>query len=100
MNEIPARHRLALRSVLDDLVSGLRPDLLAWVREYGESGAELVMQPEDVWTHAWTDYAERADGTAYGSVPLWTTKESPSDLSAAFEVAADGTVRLTDVHVL
>jgi hypothetical protein len=48
----------------------------------------------------WTDYAERADGTAYGSVPIWTTSESPSDLSAEFEIAADGTAELTDLHVL
>ena len=100
MTEIPARHRVALRAVLDDLVTGVRPDLLTWVRQYGESGAELVIQPEDVGTHACTDYAERADGTAYGSVPIWTTTESPSDLSAEFEIAADGTVQLTDVHVL
>jgi hypothetical protein len=89
MTEIPSRHRVALRSVLYDLLAGMRPDLLTWVRRYGESGAELVVQPEDVWTHAWTDYAERADGAPYGSVPIWMTTESPSDLSAEFEMAAD-----------
>jgi hypothetical protein len=100
MSEIPARHRVTLRSVLDDLVRGARPDLLTWDREYGESGAELVVQAGDAWTHAWTDYADRADGTAYGFWPLWPSPESPSDPSAEFEVAADGTVRVTDVHVL
>jgi hypothetical protein len=100
MTEIPARHRVALRAALDDLVAGRRPDLLTWVREYGESGAQLVGQPEDIWTHRWTDYGERPDGTAYGSVPIWTTMESPSDLSAEFEIAPDGRARLTDLHVL
>jgi hypothetical protein len=40
------------------------------------------------------------NGTAYGSMPIWTTTESPSDLSAEFEIAADGSVELTDVHGL
>jgi hypothetical protein len=35
-----------------------------------------------------------------GSVPIWTTTESPSDLSADFEIAVDGAAELTDVHVL
>jgi hypothetical protein len=87
MAEIPARHRAALRAALDDLVAGRRPDLLTWVREYGESGAELVVQPDDIWTHRWTDYGERPNGTAYGALPIWTTRESPSDLSAEFEIA-------------
>jgi len=78
----------------------MRPDLLTWVRQYGESGAQLVVQPEDIWAHRWTDYAERPDGTAYGSIPIWTITESPSDLSAEFEIAADGRVELTNVHVL
>ena len=84
MTEIPARRRVALRAGPGDLVTGVRRDLLAWVRQYGESGAELVMQPEDAGTHAGADYAERADGTGYGSVPVWTTAESPGDLSAEF----------------
>jgi hypothetical protein len=100
MPEIPERRRAALRAALDDLVLGKRPDLMIWVREYGDSGAQLVVQPDDIWTHGWTDYAERPDGTAYGSVPIWTTVESPSDLTAEFEVASDGSVYLTDVHVL
>ena len=100
MAEIPARHRFAIRAALDDLVAGRRPDLLTWVREYGDSGAQLVAQPEDIWAHPWTDYAERPEGTACGSVPLWTTMASPSDLSAEFEIAPDGTAYLTDLHVL
>lgn len=99
MAETPARCRTDLSAAISDLVTGTRPDLLTWVREYGESGAQLVAQPEDIWTHSRTDYVERADGTAYGSVPIWTTAESPSDLTAEFEIAADGSVHLTDVHV-
>jgi hypothetical protein len=100
MAEIPARHRPALRAALDDVAARMWPDLLTWVRQYGESGAQLVVQTEDIWAHRWTDYAERPDGTAYGSIPIWTITESPSDLSAEFEIAADGRVELTNVHVL
>jgi hypothetical protein len=100
MTEIPARHRAAVRAALDDLVAGRRPDLLTWVREYGESGAELVVQPDDIWTHRWTDYSERPNGIAYGAVPIWTTTESPSDLSAEFEITPDGSAHLTDLQAL
>lgn len=100
MGEIPKRHRAALGAALDQLVTGDRRELLTWVPAYGRSGAELVTQPDEIWNHQWTDYAEREDGSAYGSVPLWTTDESPSDLSAEFEVTPSGAVSLTDVHVL
>jgi hypothetical protein len=33
-------------------------------------------------------------------VPLWTTDESPSDLSAELTVRPDGVVTLDDVHVM
>jgi hypothetical protein len=33
-------------------------------------------------------------------VPLWTTEESPSDLSAEFEIDPEGVVTLDDVRVL
>ena len=85
---------------MDQLAAGGRPGLLTWVSAYGHSGTKLVAQPDEIWSHQWTNYAEREDGSAYGSVPLWTTDQSPSDLSAEFEVTPSGTVSLTDVHVL
>ena len=33
-------------------------------------------------------------------MPLWTSEESPSDLSAELEVTPDGEARILDVHVL
>jgi hypothetical protein len=33
-------------------------------------------------------------------VPLWTTDESPSDLSAELLIAPDGVATIHDVHVL
>jgi len=97
---IPERHRPAVNAALEELVEGRRPDLLGWVRNYGESGAELVTQPEAIWDHPLTDYLQRDDGTAAIVVPLWTVEESPSDLSAECEMTAAGAVELTDVHVL
>lgn len=96
----PQRHRAALRAALDQLAAGDQPEVLTWVAAYGHSGTELVTQPDEIWTHRWTDYAEREDGSAYGSMPLWAGGQSPSDLSAEFEITPSSTVSLTDVHVL
>ena len=97
---IPEQHRPAVRSALEELVEGRRPDLLVWVRNYGASGAGLVTQPEAIWDHPETDYLQREDGTAAIVVPLWTVEESPGDLSAELEMTAAGAVELTNVHVL
>ena len=74
--------------------------MLVWVKGYGRDGAVLVSQPEEVWSHRDTHVYERADGSVAVEVPLWTVTESPSDLTASFEVTAEGTVTLEDVHVL
>ena len=97
---IPDRYRAAVRAELDALVRGERPALLTWVNAYGPSGAVLIVQPEDIWTHPESKVELRHDGTAWGVVPLWTTEECPSDLSAEFEVDAQGGVEIRDVHVL
>ena len=99
VGEVPRRRRQALRVALDELVAGRRPHMLTWVRKYGRSGTELLRQPDEIWTHRWTDYAERPDGSAYGSLPLWTIDQSPSDLSVAFEIGVDGSAQLTDLRV-
>lgn len=100
MGVIPEEHRPAVRAALDELVAGGRPDLMVWLRRYGDSGAELAPQPDAVWEHRLTEVVERGDGTLAFNLPLWTAQESPSDLSAEGEIDADGAVRLTDVHVL
>lgn len=97
---IPDQYRASVRAELDALVRGERPSLLTWVDAYGTLGAVLVEQPDDVWTHPTSQIELRQDGTGWGVVPLWTIAESPSDLSAEFEVDAEGRVEIRDVHVL
>lgn len=100
MAAIPRAVRPAARHELDALVAGERPELLYWVRRYGTRGTSLVRQPESIWDHPFTDFLVREDGSCYGAAPLWTVDESPSDLSVEFEISADGTVLLTNVHVM
>lgn len=100
MAGIPQVHRDAVREALDALVAGQRPELMTWVHAYGEAGAELISQPDEVWEHPRTEYLPREDGSASIVVPLWTREEAPSDLSAECEVTTSGGVEITDVHVL
>ena len=100
MAGVPERYRASIRHELDDLVAGARPELLTWVHHYGDDGATLIEQPEDIWAHERADVIERTDGSAYVVLPLWTTEEAPSDLSAEVEIAVDGTAEISDVHVL
>ena len=97
---VPESLRGAVGAELRSLVRGERPELLTWVREYGARGATLIEQPDDIWTHRYSDVTETDDGGWFIVVPLWTTEESPSDLSAELAVASDGTAHLLDVHVL
>ena len=97
---IPDQYRASVRAELDALVRGERPSLLTWVNVYGASGAVLIIQPDDIWSHPDSQVELRHDGTAWGVVPLWTNEESPSELSAEFEVDAHGRVEIRDVHVL
>lgn len=98
--EIPARLRPAIREQLDALATGERPALLTWVESYRASGAVLIRQPEEIWAHSDSEIEFRDDCTAWGVVPLWTEDESPSDLSAEFEVDSDGRVTIYDVRAL
>lgn len=99
MGRIPEMHREAVRKALDELVSGRRPDLMTWVDDYA-AGAELIAQPDDIWEHRLTEFVPRDDGTAFIVLPLWTSAEGPSDLSAECELGNSGQVEITDVHVL
>ena len=100
VGSIPERLRPVIRAALDALVAGGEPELLTWVKAYGPSGAELVQQPEAIWDHPDTDCLERGDSSAFVVVPLWTTDESPSDLSAECEVTPAGVAEVIGVHVL
>lgn len=97
MGDVPESYREAIRRELDALTAGERPDQLLWVREYP---ATLIRQPDEIWTHRESAVSMRSDGTAYGVLPLWTTDESPSDLSVELEIDANGHVTITDLHVL
>jgi hypothetical protein len=100
MASVPVELRTTIGGELDALVRGERPELLTWVREYGEAGATLIAQPDDIWTHERTEVSRMTHGGWHVVLPLWTVDESPSDLSAEVEASADGAVRLLDVHVL
>lgn len=78
---IPVKYRGAIRAELDALADDARPEVMTWVTAYP---ARLVRQPDLIWSHAGSEIFERDDGTAYGVVPLWTTDETPSDLSVEF----------------
>jgi hypothetical protein len=97
MGVIPEKYRDSIRVELDALANGEHPELMTWVREYS---AQLVRQPNLIWSHAESEVVERDDGTAFGVVPLWTAGESPSDLSVEFEIDGNGVATISDVHVL
>lgn len=97
---MPPDLRESLRERLDALVLGEHPEMLMWVHEYGDDGATLVRQPEDIWTHRYTSVVATDAGGWHVTLPLWTTDESPSDLSAEFSIGLDGGAHLDGVHVL
>jgi hypothetical protein len=47
-----------------------------------------------------TDALRTDTGEWHVVVPLWTTDEEPSDLSAEIRVTTDGRAEVVDVHVL
>ena len=100
MGTVPDELRPAIAVQLSHLVRGDLPELLTWVRNYGEDGAVLVEQPADIWEHRYTDVVRRIDGGWHVVVPLWTEDESPSDLSAEIIVTPAGAATIHDVHVL
>ena len=97
---VPVELRPAIRHELDRLVGGELPELLVWVHTYGEAGAVLVPQPDDVWEHEASEATRRDDGGWHVVVPLFTEAESPSVLSAEIVVDVRGAATIHDVHVL
>lgn len=100
MAVVPQELRPAIADQLGALVEGSRPDLLVWVRQYGQHGAELIQQPTAIWTHSQTTVTHVTGGGWLVVLPLWTTEESPSDLSAEILVTPDGQATIRDLHVL
>jgi len=96
---VPSDLRIAIFSQLQALVRGDLPELLTWVRQYKGVGTALVTQPMEIWTHRETEVTPIRDGGWHIVVPLWTSDESPSDLSAGVTVTPDGHARITSVHV-
>ncbi|TNM59271.1 hypothetical protein FHN55_21650 [Streptomyces sp. NP160] len=99
-DSVPEHLRPAIRAELDALVRGERPEQMTWIEEYGDDGATLVDQPEEIWDHEECHVTHEDDGSWTINLPLWTTEESPSDLSAQVDVDASGKATLYDVHVL
>jgi hypothetical protein len=81
-------------------VNGLDGDPLLWIREYP---AKLVPLPADVWVHPETVTFAYDDRSGWAVVlPLWTTAESPSDLSLEMSVIKRGTgfeFEISSIHV-
>ncbi|MDQ6948992.1 MAG: hypothetical protein M3256_22710 [Actinomycetota bacterium] len=100
MATIPEPVRDAVSAQLAALVRGDEPGLLTWVRNYGGHPATVVAQPDDIWSHPWSAAIPTDSGGWHVVVPLWTTEESPSDLSAEIIVDADRSAEITGVHVL
>ena len=100
MAVVPEELRPAIAEQLAALVGGSLPDLLVWVRQYGQDGASLIQQPTAIWTHSRTSVTPVIGGGWVVVLPLWTTEESPSDLSAEILVTSEGRATIHDVHVL
>jgi hypothetical protein len=100
MAAVPVNIRAAVSDQLDRLVRGDYPDLLVWVQMYGGGGTTLTAQPNSIFEHGRTDAIATLDDGWHIVVPLFTTDESPSELSAELVVDRTGTARITDVRVL
>jgi hypothetical protein len=99
--EIPTSLRPAIAHELAKVVRGEMPEMLTWVNDYGGAGATLIDQPDDIWTHRWSDAVEVGSGGGWHVVlPLWTTDEAPSDLSIELVIGSDGSASVQDLHVL
>jgi hypothetical protein len=97
---VPEGLRPAIAEQLGALVEGRLPGQMTWVGQYGRSRATLVAQPPEIWTHSRTEVSPVVNGGWKVVLPLWTTKEAPSDLTAEVSVSAGGRATIHDVHVL
>lgn len=97
---VPEHLRAAVRVELDALCRGERPEMLTWVREYGEDGATLVIQPEEIWDHPNSSWGAVDAGGWWVTLPLWTVTECPSDFSAELDIDISGKATLENVHVM
>jgi hypothetical protein len=100
MAVVPDQLRPAVSELIRQLVAGELTEMLTWVQEYGKSGATLVDQPQEIWSHKLTSVVRTSDGGWHLALPLWTTDESPSDLCAEVVIRPNGAAFLGDVHAL
>jgi len=97
--QIPDEVRPVVRQELDALVDGRRPEHLLWVSRYGENGATLVRQPDDLLDHPYAD----AVRTTVAAGTSWCPCGRPRKHQATFRPRSwrpDGSATLHDVHVL
>lgn len=99
-NLVPGFPIPGLQVEMTALVRGERPQHLTWVDRYRTHGDTLTESPDDIWTHPHARAGRTAAGGWWVDVPLWTTGEHSSDLTARFDVSAEGKVCLHDVHVM
>jgi hypothetical protein len=114
---VPDRWRPVLGALVDRLVAGdyagLAADGLVWftddptdetVGDFIEMYPDtLVEMPADGWLYSEHDYNVQDDGSWSAYVPLWTTRESPSDLTMEAVVWDDGvnvTAKISMVHTM
>jgi hypothetical protein len=113
---VPERFRPALEAVVERLAAGdyeglkrdgIDPhpdaDLSYWIRDYGPSGATVVLLPEEAWASA--DAIETVVPGEWAVVVwLWTREEGRSDLAmeATVTESPDGgaSVVVDNIHVL
>ncbi len=100
VSSLPEHLRPAVAAEIDRLVRGEHPELLLWVHRYGAHGATLVPQPADIFDHRLADAVEAVQGGWALDLPLWTTEESPSDLTVSLTVTAAGMVTIDDLRML
>jgi hypothetical protein len=78
-------------------------DLGLWIRQYGPSGATVVPLPPEAWTSSEAIAIDGQPGVWAIVVDIWTTDESPSDLTleATVTESAEGiSVTVDNLHVM
>ena len=78
--------------------------MMLWAHRYRPRGepdrsAILIDQPDEIFDHRYTSVIEMDHGGCALDLPLWTTEESPSDLTVSMTVDVDGAVRIDDLRV-
>jgi hypothetical protein len=94
---VPEHLRPAVRAEISALVRGERPDHDGIVEIVYDEPGVLVDPPEAVWAHPACEVSRSDDGGWSIAVPLWTTTDAPSELTALVDVDPSGNATLSDV---